>query len=123
MSYKGKKRKTKNPLIWANWKLREQLHAAKEEISELETKKSEFYTVAFHVRERRPNFNHVTSLFIHHTYSSLSEAIIVFDFMAKSNGFHACEYEIKLVDKFGRGLFYHVTPNFSPKAESEVSNG
>jgi hypothetical protein len=121
MSYKGKKRKVKNPLIWANWKLREQLHAAKEEIAELEIKKSEFFTVALHMKERRP-IERCTSLFVSHTYSSLSDAIIAFNFIAKGNGVTFCDYEIKLLDSLGRGLFYFVTSKFHPETESEVTN-
>jgi hypothetical protein len=118
MKYKGKKRKTKNPLIWANWKLREQLHAAKEEISELETKKSEFFTVSFAFRNRQGfiDFNFIKSF---HTYS---EALAIFDFVVYSFGTHNGEIRVLIDDCKNRTVKDYYTDNFFGKKGSEVSN-
>jgi hypothetical protein len=117
MKYKGKKRKVKNPLIWANWKLREQLHAAKEEISDLETKKSHFYTFALFIKTKEGR----VVLSYSNTYSNYQEALLIFNFFTNATGFYNCKIRIFIKNQDGIFLDQRIDNNFN--LESEASNG
>ena len=94
MKYKGKKRNAKNPLIWVNWKLREQLNEAKHEIESLQRRKSEFFTVSLALRniQGKVDFTFIKSF---HTYS---EALTVFNFVVYSLGTHNGEIRVFIDD-------------------------
>lgn len=118
MKYKGKKRKVKNPLIWANWKLREQLNEAKHEIAALERKKSEFFTVSLALRNRQ---GFIDFTFIK-TFHTLPEALLVYNFIIDSLGTTNGEIRVFIENCQSVIIKDYQTPNFHPKTEREVKN-
>lgn len=113
-----KLRKQSEKLLFINWKLREQLHQAKEKIEELESESSKFYTAVVYLRDsqtRQVIFSYSK------TYPTLEQARSILDFFKHGIGISYCERRFFIATYYGTIIEQYVSEKFYPK-ESEVNS-
>lgn len=108
-------RKQSEKLLFINWKLREQLHQAKEKIELLEETSKTFYSISFWVKEN----NGKVILFQSMTFPTILEAEKIFDFFKESIGFYLCGIEVQMLNERHHVIKSYIYPTIQ---ESEVSN-
>ncbi|MCU0393664.1 MAG: hypothetical protein MUE81_21330 [Thermoflexibacter sp.] len=113
-----KVRKQSEKLLFINWKLREELHKAKEKIEELESEKSKFYTAVVYLLDSQTR---KIVLAYSKTYPTIEQARTIVSFFKACIGYDNCEVRTFIFTYYGVITEEFVSKNFYLK-ESEVSN-
>jgi hypothetical protein len=108
-------RKQSEKLLFINWKLREQLHEAKEKIEELEAENKKFYTAVVYLLDSQTR---KIVLAYSKTYPTIEQARIIVNFFRLSIGYGNCGVRTFIFTYYGAVTEEFVSKDFYPKERS-----